>query len=51
MYFVDPETGERLLNYREQDAARRAAEARVAELEALLRETGGASQAAREDGS
>ena len=55
MYFLDPETGERLLNHREQDAARRAAEtlartaesrartaeARVAELEALLREQAG----------
>ena len=40
MYFFDPETGERLLNFREQDAARRAAEARVAELEAMLREQG-----------
>ena len=40
MYFLDPETGERLLNLREENAARRAAEARVAELEALLREKG-----------
>ena len=41
MYFLDAETGERLLNFREQDAARRAAEARVEELEALLREKDG----------
>ncbi len=40
MYFLDPATGERLLDYRQQDAARRAAEARVAELEAMLREQG-----------
>ena len=49
MNFFDSQTGERLLNLREQDAARRAAEsrartaeARVAELEAALRERGGA---------
>ena len=49
MCFLDPQTGERLLNHREQDAARRAAEsrartaeARVAELEGLLRMGGGA---------
>ncbi len=48
MYFLAPETGERLLNYREENAARRdaesrarVAEARVAELEALLRAKGG----------
>jgi len=41
MYFLDSATGERLLSHREQDAARRAAEARVAELEALLRENRG----------
>ena len=47
MYFLDPVTGRRLLGHREQDAARLAAEsraevaeARVAELEALLRENG-----------
>ena len=44
LYFFDPATGRRLLNHREQDAARLAAESRavaaeaqVAELEALLR--------------
>ena len=58
MYFLDPETGERLLNFREQDAARRAAEtrartaeARIAQLEALLRETGGSPGSGRGDGS
>ena len=35
--FHDPVTGEDLLGLREQDAARRAAEARIAELEALIR--------------
>lgn len=44
MYFFDPRTDQRILNLQEQDAARRAAEAlakeaeaRIAELEALLR--------------
>ena len=48
MYFLDPATNERLLSHAEQDAARRAeasarraAEARIAELEALLREKAG----------
>ena len=47
MYFFDPVSGERLLSHAEEHHARtaaearvRAAEARVAELEALLRETG-----------
>ena len=35
-YFQDPTTGRRLLSHREADAARQAAEARVAELEARL---------------
>ena len=34
MYFFEPETGERILNVLEQDAARRAAEARASALEA-----------------
>jgi len=52
MYFLDSATGERLLSHREQDAARRAAEARVAELEALLRENRGRPPGHRQgDGS
>ena len=58
MYFLDPATGERLLGFREQDAARRAAEsraevaeARVAALEALLREEGRAPGVGRGDRS
>ena len=38
LYFLDPVTGHRLLGHREEAMARRTAEARVAELEALLRE-------------
>ena len=58
MHFLDPATGERLLSVREQDSARRAAEsraeaaeARVAELEALLREKGGSRGSGRGDRS
>ena len=43
MYFVDPETGHRLLSHAEEHAARMAAEARIAELEALLRGRSGAN--------
>ena len=39
----DPATGQDLLTYREEAAARRMAEARIAELEARLRESGNAS--------
>ena len=41
MRFRDPETGRDLLSHREEHAARQAAEARVAELEALIRKQGG----------
>ena len=51
MYFVDPETGHRLLSHAEEHAARNAAEAqvaaanaRIAELEALLRGNPGSNR-------
>jgi len=47
LYFLDPVTGRRLLGHREEGASRRAAEARVAELEALLRQSGRRSPGAR----
>ena len=40
VHFVDPATGQRLLSHAEEHSARTAAEARVAELEALLRAKG-----------
>jgi len=58
MYFLDPATGQRLLSHAEEHSARtlavaraEAAEARVAELEALLREKGGSPGSGRGDRS